>query len=139
MTQTTSPSRRAFAARLADRPLLIDGAMGTLLYSRGTPQRASVDELVLSRPEIVAAVHREYIAAGADIIETDTFSSNRIRLGELGLADRTGQINRRAAQLAREAREVAGRDVLVAGSVGPVSSPLHGPGHLAPELSLIHI
>jgi homocysteine S-methyltransferase len=105
--------------------------MGTLLYSRGIPQRASLDELVLSRPDMVGAVHREYIAAGADIIETNTFSANRVRLGQLGLADRTAYLNRRAAQLAREAREVAGREVLVAGSIGPVSSPLHGPGHVS--------
>jgi homocysteine S-methyltransferase len=133
VTPSTSPARRAFAERLAKGPLLLDGAMGTLLYSRGTPQRASLDELVLSRPEVVAAVHREYIAAGADIIETDTFTAGRRHLAQLGLADRTAQINRRAAQLAREAREVSGKDVLVAGSIGPVSSPLHGPAHATPE------
>jgi homocysteine S-methyltransferase len=132
-----SPShpRRAFAERLAARPLLLDGAMGTLLYSRGVPQRASLDELVLSRPELITAVHREYIAAGADIIETDTFSANRVRLAPLGLAERTVLLNRRAAQLAREAREVSGRDVLVAGSIGPVSSPLHGPSHLSERVA----
>ncbi|HSM32868.1 MAG TPA: bifunctional homocysteine S-methyltransferase/methylenetetrahydrofolate reductase [Anaerolineae bacterium] len=130
---STTLARHAFAQRVAERPLLLDGAMGTLLYSRGIPQRASIDELVLSRPEVVGAVHREYIAAGADIIETDSFSASRIHLAPLGLADRTGLINRRAAQLAREAREVAGKDVLVAGSIGPVSSPLHGPGHVSPE------
>ena len=107
--------------------------MGTRLYSRGTPQRASLDELVLSRPDVVGAVHREYIAAGAEIIETDSFTASRHHLEPLGLADRTGQINRRAAQLAREAREVAGVEVLVAGSVGPVSSPLHGPGHVSAQ------
>ena len=127
----TSPARRAFTERIAERPLLLDGAMGTLLFSRGTPQRASLDELVLSRPEVVAAVHREYIAAGADIIETNSFSANRVHLAQLGLADRTVLINRRAAQLAREAREVAGVEVLVAGSVGPISSPLHGPSHVS--------
>ena len=130
-----SPARRAFAERLAAGPLLYDGAMGTLLYSRGTPQRAALDELVLSRPEVVSAVHREYIAAGAEIIETDTFTASRPHLAPLGLADRVGPINRRAAQLAREAREVAGVDVLVAGSIGPVSSPLHGPAHLDPEIA----
>jgi homocysteine S-methyltransferase len=130
---STSHARRAFAERVAERPLLLDGAMGTLLYSRGTPQRASLDELVLSRPDVVSAVHREYISAGAEVIETDSFTANRHHLEPLGLADRTGQINRRAAQLAREAREVSGVDVLVAGSIGPVSSPLHGPGHVAPE------
>ena len=132
-TPSTSHARRAFAERVAAGPLLLDGAMGTLLYSRGTPQRASLDELVLSRPEVVSAVHREYIAAGADIIETDTFTAGRRHLAPLGLADRTAAINRRAAQLAREAREVSGVDVLVAGSIGPVSSPLHGPGHVSAE------
>jgi len=135
MTESTSDSlphaRRTLAQRLQERPLLLDGAMGTLLFSRGIPQRASLDELVLSRPDMVAAIHREYIAAGADIIETNTFSANHVRLGQLGLADRTALINRRAAQLAREAREVSGRDILVAGSIGPVSSPLHGPSHLS--------
>ena len=132
-TSATSHARRAFAERVAKRPLLLDGAMGTLLYSRGTPQRASLDELVLSRPDVVSAVHREYIAAGAEVIETDSFTANRHHLEPLGLADRTALINRRAAQLAREAREVSGVDVLVAGSIGPVSSPLHGPGHVSPE------
>jgi len=133
MTESTpsSHARRDFAERLRDRPLLIDGAMGTLLFSRGIPQRASLDELVLSRPDMVSAVHREYIAAGADIIETNTFSASRARLAPLGLGDRTTLINRRGAQLAREARETSGREVLVAGSVGPISSPLHGPGHLS--------
>ncbi len=134
-TSSNSPARQAFLARLASRPLLLDGAMGTLLYSRGTPQRASLDELVLSRPEVVGAVHREYIAAGADIIETDSFTASRHHLAPLGLADRTGHINRRAAQLAREAREVSGVDVLVAGSIGPVSSPLHGPAHVSAEVA----
>jgi methionine synthase I (cobalamin-dependent)/5,10-methylenetetrahydrofolate reductase len=132
-TASTSHARRAFAERVAARPLLLDGAMGTLLYRRGTPQRASLDELVLSRPEVVSAVHREYIAAGADVIETDTFTASRRHLAPLGLADRTAAINRRAAQLAREAREVAGVDVLVAGSIGPLSSPLHGPAHASAE------
>ena len=123
-TSSTSHARRAFAERLAARPLLLDGAMGTLLYSRGTPQRASLDELVLSRPEVVAAVHREYIAAGADIIETDTFTAGRRHLAQLGLADRTAQINRRAAQLAREAREVAGVEALVAAVQEGVGCPV---------------
>ena len=126
-----SHARRAFAERLGRRPLLLDGATGTLLFSRGVPQRASLDELVETRPELVSAVHREYISAGADIIETDTFGANRIRLAPHGLADRTARLNRRAAQLAREARDVVGRDVLVAGSVGPVGSPIHAPGRPA--------
>jgi methionine synthase I (cobalamin-dependent)/5,10-methylenetetrahydrofolate reductase len=97
--------------------------MGTLLYSRGIPQRASLDELVATRPELIGAIHREYLAAGADIIETATFGANRIRLAPFGLADQAGRLARRGAQLAREARDVAGRDVLVAGSIGPLGVP----------------
>ncbi len=101
--------------------------MGTLLFSRGIPQRASLDELVESHPDIVSAIHREYVAAGADIIETCTFGANRLRLAPYGLAQRAARLNRRAAQLGREAREVSGRDVLVAGSIGPLAAPIHGP------------
>ena len=124
----TSHARRAFAERLERAPLLLDGAMGTLLFSRGVPQRASLDELVESRPDLIGAIHREYIDAGADVIETNSFGANRFRLAAFGLADKAARLNRRAAQIAREARDVAGRrDVLVAGSIGPLETPLHGP------------
>src|SRR4249919_3956522 len=124
----TSHSRRAFAERLAHAPLLLDGAMGTLLFSRGIPQRSALDALVESRPDLVGAIHREYIDAGADAIETNSFGANRIRLAPFGLAAKAGILNRKAAQLAREARDVAGRrDVLIAGSIGPLEAPLHGP------------
>jgi methionine synthase / methylenetetrahydrofolate reductase(NADPH) len=130
----TSPARRAFAERLANAPLLVDGAMGTLLFSRGVPQRASLDELVETRAELIGTIHREYIAAGADAIETNTFGANRFRLAPYGLADRTARINRRAAQIAREARDVAGgRDVLVLGSIGPLGAPVRGPARLPDE------
>ncbi|MGZ3586990.1 MAG: bifunctional homocysteine S-methyltransferase/methylenetetrahydrofolate reductase [Candidatus Limnocylindrales bacterium] len=122
-----SGPRRTFAERLAARPLLFDGAMGTLLFSRGIPQRASLDELVETRPELIGAIHREYVAAGADAIETATFGANRFRLEPFGLAGRAGRLNRRAAQLAREARDVVGRDVLVAGSIGPLGAAVRGP------------
>ncbi|MEO6349183.1 MAG: bifunctional homocysteine S-methyltransferase/methylenetetrahydrofolate reductase [Candidatus Limnocylindrales bacterium] len=126
--QNPSHARRSFAERLAKAPMLFDGAMGTLLFSRGVPQRASLDELVESRPELIGAIHREYIDAGADVIETNSFGANRFRLVPYGLSDRATRINRKAAQIAREARDVAGRrDVLVAGSIGPLETPLHGP------------
>ena len=97
----TSHPRRAFADRLARAPLLLDGAMGTLLFSRGIPQRTSLDALVQLRPDLIGSIHREYIAAGADAIETNSFGANRLRLAEHGLADQARALNRKAAQLAR--------------------------------------
>jgi methionine synthase / methylenetetrahydrofolate reductase (NADH) len=108
--------------RLRRRPLLLDGAMGTLLYSRGARQGSCLEELVLTRPELVSTIHLEYAEAGADAIQTDTFGSNRMRLADFGLEKLAGGLNRRAAQLAREARETSGREVLIAGSVGPLGS-----------------
>lgn len=125
---TKSHPRRAFAERLERGPLLLDGAMGTLLFSRGVPQRSSLDALVETRPDLIGAIHREYIEAGADGIETNSFGANRFRLAPFGLADRARSLNRGAAQIAREARDVAGRgDVLVFGSIGPLEAPVHGP------------
>jgi homocysteine S-methyltransferase len=115
--------RPRFRQRLADRPLLVDGGMGTLLFSRGVPQRACLEELALSRPALVEAVHREYLEAGADLIETLSFGANRRRLATWGLGGRAGELNKRAAQRARAAREVSGKDALVGGSVGPLGSP----------------
>ena len=122
--------RERFHDRVARGPLLVDGAMGTLLYSRGIPQRASLEELVASRPELIGAIHREYLDAGADVVETATFGANRIRLAAFGLAGEAHRLSRRGAQLAREARDVAGRDALVAGSVGGLGHPTREMRHL---------
>ena len=116
-------ARTRLRERLATGPILADGAMGTLLFSRGIPQRANLDELVATRPDLIGAIHREYLDAGADLIETATFGANRVRLAPHGLADQAGRFARRGAQVAREARDVAGRDVLVAGSIGPLGGP----------------
>ena len=118
--------RPRFRARLAARPLLVDGGMGTLLFSRGVPQRACLEELVVSQPEMVGAAHREYLEAGAELIETLSFGANRHRLAAWGLEGSVGEFNRRAARIAREAREVSGREALVGGSVGPLGSPARG-------------
>jgi methionine synthase I (cobalamin-dependent)/5,10-methylenetetrahydrofolate reductase len=122
--------RERFRTRLAAGPLLADGAMGTLLYSRGVPQRANLDELVTSRPELISAIHREYIEAGAELIETATFGANRIRLATHGMSDRAAALNRRGAQLARDARDVSGREAWVAGSIGPLGAPTRELIHL---------
>ncbi len=119
-TRPMATPRERFLARLRSGPLLADGGMGTLLFSRGVPQRACLDELVLSRPELVAAAHRDYLEAGAALIETNTFGANRHRLAVYGFEELAARMNRRAAQLAREARDVAARDALVAGSIGPL-------------------
>ena len=115
---------------MATAPILADGGMGTLLFSRGIPQRACLDELPTTRPDLINAIHREYLEAGADLIETATFGANRIRLAGFGLASQAHVFNRRAAQVAREARDVAGRDALVGGSIGPLGAPTRELLHL---------
>ncbi len=117
--------RARFRDRLLARPLLADGGMGTLLFSRGVPQRACLDELATSRPELVGGAHREYLEAGAELIVTLSLGANRHRLESFGLADRVARFNRRAAQVAREARDVVGREALVGGSIGPLGVPTH--------------
>jgi methionine synthase / methylenetetrahydrofolate reductase (NADH) len=107
-----------FLERLGERPLLGDGAMGTMLYARGVPFDACFDVLNLNEPKIVQAIHAEYIQAGADWIETNTFGANRFKLGVHGLASRAQEINLRGVKLARDVRETMGRDVFVLGSEG---------------------
>jgi methionine synthase / methylenetetrahydrofolate reductase(NADPH) len=122
--------RERFRERLSRAPILLDGGMGTLLFSSGVPQRACLDELATTRPDLVGAIHRAYLAAGAEIIETATFGANRVRLAAYGLAGEAARFNRRAAQVAREARDVAGREALVAGSIGPLGAPTRELLHL---------
>ena len=111
----------AFSRRLgAGSPLLCDGAMGTLLYARGVPMDACFDALNLSNPRVVQGIHADYVAAGADLLETNTFGANRFTLAAHGLAAEVRAINLRGVKLARDVRESAGRDVLVLGSVGPL-------------------
>jgi len=114
----------AFSERLAAGPLLCDGAMGTLLYARGVPLDACFDVLNVNNPGLVQAIHSEYIAVGADCIETNTFGANRFKLAVHGLESRVREINLRGVKLARDVREAMGRDVLVLGSLGPLGKYL---------------
>src|SRR5438093_1104488 len=114
----------AFDRRLAAGPLLCDGAMGTLLYARGVSIDACFDVLNVNHAKVVQSVHSEYIAAGADCIETNTFGANRFKLAVHGLAGDVHQINLRGVKLARAVRESMGRDVLVLGSIGPLGQYL---------------
>jgi methionine synthase I (cobalamin-dependent)/5,10-methylenetetrahydrofolate reductase len=113
-----------FLERLKKGVVLCDGAMGTLLYSRGIGFEQPFDELNLSKPEMVQKAHQDYIKAGAEIIETNTFGANRFRLGAHGLQGKVKEINSKGAKLAREAREIEGEPVFVAGSIGPLGRPL---------------
>lgn len=109
----------AFADLLADgRVHVFDGAMGTELYARGVFINACFDELCLRQPDLVREVHAAYVHAGAEILETNTFGANPVKLGHYGLAEQTEAINRRAAELARE--EAGGR-AIVLGAIGPLS------------------
>jgi len=106
--------------RIKRSPVLCDGAMGTLLYSKGVFINRSYDELNLSQPDLIRAVHHEYLQSGAEIIETNTFGANAFRLARHSLADKVRDINKTGARLAREA--VKSFDVWVAGSVGPLGT-----------------
>src|SRR5512145_2395857 len=121
-----------FLERIRERPLLSDGAMGTALYGRGVSLDACFDVLNVNEPKLPQAIHAEYIAAGADCIETNTFGANRFKLGVHGLAARVREINRSGARLARDVRESTGRDVLVLGSVGPLGKYLAPLGAIDP-------
>ncbi len=108
-----------FLQRLSDGVLLLDGAMGTMLHGAGVGIDDCFDQLNLTKPELISSVHRAYLSAGADIIETNTFGGNRYRLESFGLGDRVRDINYRAVKIAREAREISGSAAFVAGSIGP--------------------
>jgi homocysteine S-methyltransferase len=108
-----------FLARLKQSPLVFDGAMGTEIYGRGVFIQACYDELSVSNPRLILQIHRDYIEAGAQVIETNTFGANPIKLRTYGLAERTAEINRAGVKLAREAAAASGAEVFVAGAVGP--------------------
>jgi homocysteine S-methyltransferase len=114
-----SAERQELLDRLLDpeRVVVFDGAMGTMLYARGVFINQCYDELNLRSPELVLAVHEEYVRAGAEVLETNSFGANRVKLSQYGLEGQVREINRVAASLAREA---AGESLLVAGAVGPL-------------------
>src|SRR6202167_5570201 len=113
-----------FAERLQHEILVADGAMGSLLYDAVGQQR-SVDELNSTHSEAVFRFHQAYIEAGAQIIETNTFGANRHKLALLGMGDRVAELNHRGVKVAREAREAAKHEVLIAGSIGPLGIVQH--------------
>ena len=154
--QIHSATEECLRELLSERILLLDGAMGSLIFaakpaeedyrgkefaSHSCDLRNCNDVLVLTQPDLIRSLHREYVEAGSDIIETNTFNANTISMKEYDLADQTIEINRRAAELVREAIETGtsskseARNRFVAGSIGPmnvtlsISKDVNNPGH----------
>src|SRR5208283_2093780 len=109
--------REPFLERIDKRPVVCDGAMGTMLYSKGISLNRCYDELNAAMPQLVKEVHLAYVKAGAEVIETNTFGANKFRLQKFGLGEKVREFNLAGARLARE---VAGDDLYVAGAVGPL-------------------
>lgn len=128
-------SRNRFIALLesSDQPILGDGAMGTMLNALGVGFDQCFDALNLKNPSLVAQVHREYIEAGAQIIQTNTFGANRYKLTEHNLGDKVEQINQAGVELAKEAVRKSNKDILVAGDVGPLGVRLAPFGRVQAE------
>jgi len=123
-------ARRDFLSRVGEGVVIADGAMGTMLYSRGVFINRCFDELNLSSPALVEGVHRDYVEAGAELIETNTFGAHRFKLAPHGLERQVVRINAEGARLARTA---AGDKAFVAGSIGPLGKPLKPLGQILIE------
>lgn len=127
--------RDDFLVRLEGRPLVCDGAMGTVLYSKGVMVNRCFDELNLSNPALVRSVHKEYLAVGAEVLETNTFGANRIKLQPHGFGDLVRKINRQGAAIAQE---VAQGQALVAGAMGPLGKPVAPLGTISEQEASEH-
>jgi len=121
---------KGFLSSLKSRILVCDGAMGTMLVSKGLPPGGCPEEWNITHPKVVIGIHRAYIAAGCDIIETNTFGANAIKLSHYGLEKEVCRLNEAAVKLARQA---AGDKVFVASSVGPIGKILEPYGELKKE------
>ncbi|PLY09864.1 MAG: bifunctional homocysteine S-methyltransferase/methylenetetrahydrofolate reductase, partial [Desulfuromonas sp.] len=119
-TEHFPPRSRLFIERIGSGILVADGAMGTELYKRGVRQEANLEHLNLVDPQRIAQVHDDYLAAGSGLIETNTFGANRARLEKIGLEKKVVAINQAGVRIARQA---AGDNRFVAGSVGPLPVP----------------
>lgn len=119
--------------KLTQKTLVADGAMGTMLIAKGIHPEVSYDELNLSNPAVIQQIHAEYIDAGADIILTNTFSSNSFKLEKFGLAAKCKVINQAGVHNARSAVISSGKDVLIAGDIGPLGVRLAPFGRIQPD------
>ena len=128
-------SQSRFLDMLEDSPtpLLSDGAMGTQLNERGVPFDQCFDNINLTQPDLVMEIHRAYIQAGSQIIQTNTFGANRFKLAEHGLEEKVALINRAGVVVARQAAVQSDKEVLIAGDVGPLGVRLAPFGRVQPE------
>jgi methionine synthase / methylenetetrahydrofolate reductase(NADPH) len=117
-----------FRAKLQSKIVVADGAMGTMLYAKGIFINRCFDELNLSAPQVVKEIHQEYVRAGAEVIESNTFGGNRIRLTAFGFGEKFATINHSGVRLAREA---AGDRAFVAGAIGPLGAPIEPLGPIS--------
>ncbi len=121
-TETITATRAAeFRQKLQSKIIVADGAMGTMLYAKGIFINRCFDELNLSSPQLVKEIHQEYARAGAEVLESNTFGGNRVRLGAFGFAEKLRAINEAGVRLAREA---AGEKAFVAGAMGPLGTQI---------------
>ena len=127
-TKAQASGVKPFLERLRDGVVVCDGAMGTMLYSRGVFVNRCFDELNLSNPGLVQGLHQEYVESGADVVETNTFGAHRFKLGPHGFEGQVVKINREGARIARAAAQ---GQALVAGSIGPLGKPLEPFGNIA--------
>ncbi len=117
-----------FRKKLQSKFIVADGAMGTMLYAKGIFINRCFDELNLSSPQLVKEIHQEYVKSGAEVIETNTFGSNRVRLGAFGMAEKLRSINEAGVRLARQA---AGEKAFVAGAIGPLGTQIEPLGPMS--------
>lgn len=128
-TEPTTQTRAAeFRKKLESKIIVADGAMGTMLYAKGIFINRCFDELNLSAPQLVREIHQEYAKAGAEVLETNTFGGNRVRLSAFGLAEKLRPINEAGVRLAREA---AGEKAFVAGAMGPLGTQIEPLGPMS--------
>src|SRR5579875_752134 len=129
VTEPIAQTRAAdFRRKLEQKIIVADGAMGTMLYAKGIFINRCFDELNLSAPQLVKEIHQEYVRAGAEVIETNTFGGNRVRLSAFGFAEKLGAINQAGVRLAREA---AGDKAFVAGAIGPLGTRIEPLGPMS--------
>jgi len=128
-------TKLSFSERLKQKqPILADGAVGTLLVQRANLSlNKCFDQINLTQPALVEGVHEDYIDAGAELIETNTFGANRFKLGEYGLTENVAEINQAGVRLARQASEKTNRVVYIAGAIGPLGVSLQPYGRVSRE------